>query len=268
MYEFPPITRRRLVQAGTAGAATVWLGGLAKLVPAAGAAPLSSSLKRSSYLGLTSSTFKVSVDGSTIPLQLAGVEDLPVAASVPALQGSDAAFSVRFVGNGFSPFAGGTRTLSHPELGTFELFVSPVEARSATQTYEALVDRTIRIPGVNEEGEPQPVDPGRRGGGAGGPSAKPAAAAKIVRASLLRARSGRKVVADVTLSGTTREVHALLLRRGKVVGKATVKSGRARVRLRFRLKSVARDGGKYELALTVVDRTGRVSSLARKLRLG
>jgi hypothetical protein len=39
------------------------------------------------------------------------------------------------------------------------------------------------------------------------------------------------------------------------------------VRLRFGLKSVARATSKYELALTVVDRTGRVSSLGRKLRL-
>jgi hypothetical protein len=263
----PPITRRRLVQAGAAGAATVWLGGLSRFVPDAGASPLTASLKRSTYLGLADRGFKIAIDGSTVPLRLAGVEDLPVAASVPALQGSDAAFSVRFVGSGFSPFEGGTRTLSHPEIGTFQLFVSPVEARSATQTYEAVVDRTIRIPGINEEGAPEPVDPGKRGGG--GASAKPAVAAgaKIVKASLVRSRSGRKVVADVTLSSSGKEVRALLLRRGKVVGKAAVKGGRARVRLRFRLKSAARADSKFELALTVVDKTGRVSSLGRKLRL-
>jgi hypothetical protein len=266
MHEFPPITRRRLVQASAAGAATLWLGSFTKLVPAAGASQLTSELKRSTYLGLTDPGFKISIDGNTIPLQFAGVEDLPVAASVPALQGSDAAFSVRFVGSGFSPFTSGTRTLSHPELGTFDLFVSPVEARTATQSYEAVIDRTIRIPGVNDEGAPDPVDPGKRGGGA--TSSKPVAAAKIVKASLSRARSGRKVVADVTLSGSgASDVRALLLRRGKVVGTAAVKGGRSRVRLRFRLKSVGRPDSKYELALTVVDRTGRVSSLGRKLRL-
>jgi hypothetical protein len=271
MQPVPPITRRRLVQAGAAGAATVWLGGLTKLVPAAGASPLTSALKRSTYLSLADPGFKISIDGSNVPLQLAAVEDLAVAGAVPALRGSEAAFSVRFAGNGFAPFRSGTRTLSHPEMGTFQLFVSPVEARGATQTYEAVVDRTIKVPGINEEGAPEPVDPGKRGGGdapakASGPKAT---AARFVRASLTRSSSGRKVLADVTLSNVdVARVNGLLLRRGKVVGKVTVKGGRSRLRLRFALKSVARKKSKYELALTVVDRAGRVTSLRRSLRVG
>jgi hypothetical protein len=246
----------------------MWFGGLTKLVPAAGASPLTAELKRSTYLSLTSSTFKVDVDGSTLPLQLAGVDDLPVAASVPALRGSDAAFSVRFVGNGLNSFAGGTRTLSHPEMGTFQLFVSPVEQRSATQTYEAVVDRTIRIPGINEEGAPDAVDPGKRGGG-GSAKQPTATAARLVRANLVRSRSGRKLLADVTLGNVeVAQVNGLLLRRGKVVGKVIVRGRRSRVRLRFALRSAARSKSKYELALTVVDRAGRVTSLRRNLRVG
>jgi hypothetical protein len=156
-------SRRRLVQLGAAGAATVWFGGFERLgrgIAAASSAP--APLRRSSYTFLSERTFEVDVEGISHALELVAAEDLPVADTVPSLQGLDDAFALHFTGAADGAFAGGTREIVHPELGTFTLFLAPVEQHSDAQSYEAIIDRTVRIPGLNDDGSPAPVDPPRR----------------------------------------------------------------------------------------------------------
>jgi hypothetical protein len=161
-HEVPGLTRRRLIGVGAAGAATLWLGGFDRLASIAGASTTSSSLRRSGYLSLSDLSFAVSVDGATHTLELIGVGDLPIAATVPTLIGLDDAFALYFRGTATDSFAGGTRVFQHPDLGEFSLFVSPVDQPDTTQVYEAIIDRTVRVPGLDDDGAPAPVDPPRR----------------------------------------------------------------------------------------------------------
>jgi hypothetical protein len=150
------LTRRHVVRAGAAGAAAVWLGGFERLAGLAGATTLKAPLRRSSYAGL-SGTFAVAVGAGTQTLEFAGVEDLPIAASRPELRGHDDAFSLQLRGDATTAFPQGTRQFSHPDLGEFSLFLAPVEQATETQTYEAIIDRTVKIPGLNDDGTPVPV---------------------------------------------------------------------------------------------------------------
>ena len=122
-------------------------------------------MRRSSYGSLAERSFQVLVDGHRHTLELVGADDLPIAATVPALQGLDDAFALRFRGAAETAFAGGTRELEHPELGRFSLFLAPIEQPSDAQRYEAIIDRTVPLPrGTDDDGPPPaPVDPPRRG---------------------------------------------------------------------------------------------------------
>ncbi len=111
---------------------------------------------------LSERRFQVNVDGTTQLLELVAAEDLPVAATVPSLRGLDDAFALEFTGDADGTFAQGPRQLVHPELGTFTLFLAPVEQPTGAQTYEALIDRTVRIPAVDAEGVPARVPLARR----------------------------------------------------------------------------------------------------------
>ena len=156
------LTRRRLVQLGAGAGVALYLGGYERLSSAAGATGAPAPLRRSSYTLLAERRFQVDVDGIPQLLQLVGAGDLPVAATVPTLQGLEDAFALEFAGDLGGAFAQGTRELSHPQLGTFSLFLAPIERQTATQTYEAIIDRTVKIPGVNDDGSPKPVHPPRR----------------------------------------------------------------------------------------------------------
>ena len=157
-----PLTRRRLAQFGVAGAATAWLGSFERL---GGLAAASSggkpSLRRNSYTWLADRTFSVSADGATQALELVAVEDLPAAATVPSLRGLDDAFALQFRGD-TAALTQGTHSFSHPELGSFSLFIVPIGPAETSQDYAAIIDRTVRIPGLDEDGAPNPVDPPRR----------------------------------------------------------------------------------------------------------
>jgi hypothetical protein len=152
-----------LVKLGAGGAAALYLSSFERLTATATAATAAPApLRRSSYTTLAERLFQVNVDGIPHVLELIAAEDLPVAATVPTLQGLDDAFALHFAGSTAAPFAGGIREIAHPELGAFTLFLAPVEMQTDTQAYEAIIDRTVRIPGLDEDGSPAPVDPPRR----------------------------------------------------------------------------------------------------------
>ena len=140
----------------------LYLGGFERLSRAAAATAAPAPLRRSSYTFLAERSFQVDVDGAEQVLELIGPEDLPVAATVPTLQGIDDAFALQFLGDSGGAFAGGTREFVHPQLERFSLFLAPVGPPSDTQRYEAIIDRTVRVPGLDGDGAPAPVNPPRR----------------------------------------------------------------------------------------------------------
>lgn len=264
------LTRRSLVQVGAAGAATIWLGKLGGLEGKAQAATGGDALRRSTYLSLASADFKVTADGRAHSLELVGVEDLPIASRVPSLRNSDEAFSLRFRGAAGNSFGQGIHQLSHQQLGTSSLFIAPIEKPGNHQDYEILVDRTVKIPGLDETGAPAAADPSARGSSessrrAVGQRAVP----RLVRASLRSSNSGKKLLADVQLANAAAigSVRATLTRRGKVVAGASAGSKRGHSLLRFGIRPPQR-GGRYELLLTAIDRDGHVTSLRKQVRFG
>ena len=150
------LTRRHLVRTGVAGAAALWFGGFNRLAGLAEAATLKGPLRRASYAGLAGA-FAVSVEGATQTLELVDVGDLPVAATRPELRGRDDAFALRLRGSAASAFEQGTRDFRHPELGGFSLFLAPAERAGDAQDYEAIIDRTVPVPGLRDDGSPFPV---------------------------------------------------------------------------------------------------------------
>lgn len=136
------LTRRSALRAGSVAGVGLWIGLHPRLAFAstqttsATPAAVSTYLSRSTYTGLASTTF--TDDASQALLQLDTVGDL----ADPALAGSDDAFRLEFASSDVS-LADGIRTLSHPELGQFSVFIGPVGAPAATATYEVIVDRSI-----------------------------------------------------------------------------------------------------------------------------
>jgi hypothetical protein len=261
------LTRRRLVQIGAAGAATFLIGSRAGFEGVANAAPAGNGLRRSDYLGLSSPNFSAAVDSKSHPLELVGVEDLPIAAQVPSMVNSDDAFSLSFRGNGRG-FSQGTHELSHPELGKVSLFIVPVERRGANQDYEAIVDRTVKVPGLEEGGAPRPVEPGARASSASRGAGAVHVAPRLRRASLLRSTSGKRLLADVRLADAASvvSVRGTLLRRGRVVGTAQAGSTRGHSLLRFGTRAPL-NAARYELSLVIVDREGHAVAVRRAVRL-
>jgi hypothetical protein len=68
----------------------------------------------------------------------------------PALRGSEDAFSLTFSGD--TTLDSGIHGLTHPQLGSFDLFVSPVETADRHR-YEAVIDRSVVPPST------PPADP-------------------------------------------------------------------------------------------------------------
>jgi len=279
------LDRRGLFQAGAAGAAAVTVAsGWQLLEGEAAAAPLPGFLRRSTWTELSDGALELLAGDRALPLRLTAVSDLPVAASIPALRGHDGAFVLRFEGP--SGIAQGGHRLRNAQLGELELFLAPVEADGATRAYEAVVDRTIRIAGVNEE--PAVVDPGARGaapgtaagtpGGTPAPATKPAAGRpaarpRLHRAVLRRGPARRVVVADLTLTGAGRytTVRATLRHDGRAVARASARLlGSRRARLRFPAAGRRGHGfarGRHELVVTLVARDGTHVTLRRAVRV-
>ena len=113
--------------------------GMQAWAAAPAAAASGSHLSRSSYAGLTEPSFAV----GSADLQLQSISDVAGAALDASLAGSEDSFVLTFSGPLAEPLESGTHTLCHPELGTFELFISPIERPSADCQYEAVIDRSV-----------------------------------------------------------------------------------------------------------------------------
>lgn len=141
------LTRRRLVQAGGAAAASLYLGTLPSRAAAAVAPAAPAYLRRSSYAMLKNSAFAVAgARGAKTTLRLTAVADLARARLESSLRDRDDAFALTFTGPSGAPLASATHELRHPRLGTFSVFMAPVgrPTRSA-QRYEVVVDRSVTL---------------------------------------------------------------------------------------------------------------------------
>jgi hypothetical protein len=133
-------SRRRLLQGVVAitVAGTTPIRWVTPLIaaPPAGAGPW---FTRASYSSLVGSSFFVKPGtGPTASLRLDAVGDI-TALSAERDAAPDGRFSLLFTSA--SVFAQGTYLVRHPTLGSANLFVVPVGAKSARQRYEVVVNR-------------------------------------------------------------------------------------------------------------------------------
>lgn len=133
------LSRRRLLQGAMAmtvasTAPIRWVGPV-YAAPPAGAG---SWFTRASYASLVGSSFSVKTGtGPTASLRLAHVGD--ITAPSADQRGADGRFSLLFTSA--STFVQGTYLVRHPTLGSADLFVVPVGAKSSSQRYEVVVNR-------------------------------------------------------------------------------------------------------------------------------
>jgi hypothetical protein len=242
------LTRRSLLGAGALGAATVV--GLRPWV-AAPAAAAPGHLLRSSYLGRVGEGFTV----GSADLRLMSVDDLAGAAVEKSLVGSEDAFVLAFAGPLDAALEGGTHSVRHPALGSFELFVSEVEQPRSERRYEAVIDRSVRGPRTAR----------KRASAAARPAAAPRAG-MVRRIALRRTPSGAR--ADVLLAATAdaERVFGRLGRGGKTLAVAATRVRGRRAVLRFRGARGLRPGS-YTVTLVLVDAAGVASVRRRRVTL-
>jgi hypothetical protein len=246
------MTRRRLLATGgAAGAAAVV--GFQPWDPAAAKAADSDTpayLRRSSYLNLSTPDFGSSRLGQGAGLKLMSVADL----SDPKLVNSEDAFGLTFTCD--TSFESGTRSLAHPDLGVFELFIVPVEGDGS---YEAIINRSVGVP----KRPPHAVTT---------PDKKPPpkhVPAGAVRSARVR-RVGKGLVAQVALDPGAHVKSAVLwvTHKGIVVASADVRHVRGRERLNVQLPTAKRPrGGRYELAVGTKDHHGHTEYKRVKIAL-
>jgi hypothetical protein len=263
MHQLTPLTRRSLLRSGATAAAAA-LVGVRPWAPAqAAAAGPAGHLLRSSYAGLTGQRFAT----ESTELRLLSVSDLAGAAVQPSLVGSEDAFALTFSGPLDAALETGTHTLRHADLGTLELFVSPVEQPRTDRRYEAVVDRSVGAP----KSPPKRATPAAPAAEA--PAAAPdAQAAAPKRARLLRRvtlrRTPRGARAEIALrpAANADRVHGRLMRRGKTIALASHNVREQRAVLRFR-DAPHLPAGAYMLLLTVVDDAGLIATRRRRVTL-
>ena len=176
------LTRRSLLRAGALGAAATFVGLRPWAAAPAAAAP--GHLLRSSYDGLVGQGFRV----GSADLRLLSVDDLAGAAVDKSLAGSEDAFVLAFAGPLDAALEGGTHSVTHPALGSFELFVSEVEQPQSERRYEAVIDRSVRGPRSAR----------KRAAAAARPTGRAAGRMRMVRRIALR-RTASGARADVLL---------------------------------------------------------------------
>jgi hypothetical protein len=206
-------------------------------------------LLRSSYSNLSTPTFTTSF--ATLQLQSAG--DLTIAATDKSFVNSEDAFALEFTCD--SPLSSGIQTLSHPDLGVFDLGIGP-----AAGAYEAVINRSVNAPKHGPPLPPPPAKPTSHTGAAAAPPKQPAAHhARPPHVKRLSARRlGRSAVAEIAFSNgaDVKSVVVWLSRKGLVV--ATGEQGHLHAsRLAVRLPTLKRPpGGHYDLTVQTKDRHG------------
>jgi hypothetical protein len=255
------LTRRSLLRAGALATAAT----LAGVRPwgAAPAAAAAGHLRRSSYEGLIGQGFTI----GSVELRLLSVSDLAGAAADKSLAASEDAFVLAFSGPLDAPLEAGTHTVTHPELATFDLFLSPVEHPREDRRYEAVVDRSV---GAAKSSAKRAAASKRDVASA---TAAPAAAlaaprkVRLFRRLTLR-RTAHGARADIALRPVmnAERVHGRLMRHGKTIAVAhrEVRDGRAVLRFRGAADLPA---GTYTLLLTVVDDAGLPATRRKRVTL-
>lgn len=263
-----PMSRRRLLRDGAAGTAALYLVSHWEVFDtAAHGAPLLPAMRRSTWTALVGTT----IAAGTHALSVVEIADLPIAASIPPLQGHDGAFVVRLSGAAGLP--AGSVAVTAPGGLAADLFVAPVGDRSAPQSYEILIDRTIRIAGVNEEGVPAVTTP---------PAARTAAVAgpplvggrrpvtpRVLSASLRRGSGERRATAVLSL-GSTRDI--VSVRVSLLSGRVALARASSQARTPHRLDLRMLSGsplrrGRYRLVIRLTARDGSVTTVRRSVKL-
>ena len=262
----PDVTRRQALQAGAGGAAAAFL--MMYLPTAAGASPAGQRhLLRSAWRDLSAPHLR---SGASL-LRLESVGDLSAAPAVRSLRDSEDAFSLVLSGppgmaNGNAPLR-----VRHDELGTFDLFVSPV----ADNRYEAVVNRVLsnsesrRTPPRRAAPAPAPapattaVAPSRPAR-----SGEPVRKRVIRRVRVTRGKKGAKVVVDLQAGAGVDELSVWLKRHGKVVAAASkgIRPGRKRATVYLKPRKRLRKG-RYEVDVMALGRDGEQSHRRAKARL-
>ena len=262
------LTRRSLLAAGTTAGAAALLG----IRPWTAAAAGPGYLSRSAYTGLEGTRFTVQTGAEPVALRLDSVSDLAGAGTRQGLAGSEDAFALRFSGPLSAPLDSGIHTLSHPSIGTVELFASPVDAPETDRSYEIVVDRSVGA-GVAHSDAPKAAEP--QAPPAPEPEKQPdpapqeprKAAPLVVRRATLR-RAGRWARCELVLrsSVSAERVRCRLLRGGKVVAGATkgVEDRRAVLRLEAVHPLAA---GSYTLVVTAIGADGKSTSERKRVTL-
>jgi hypothetical protein len=253
------LTRRSLLRAGVTAAAATLVG--IRPWDAAPAAAAAGHLRRSSYDGLVGHRFRV----GTVELRLVSVADVAGAAGDKSLAGSEDAFVLTFSGPLEPALQPGTHELSHGGLGTFALFVSPVEQPRSDRRYEALVDRSVGAPKSPPRRAARPATTTADAAPAA-PTAAPRGARLLRRVALRRSAHGARARVVLRPEQSFERVDGRLMRRGKTVAMASRAVDDRRAVLRFRVPDEL-PAGRYALELTLVDAAGLVAVRRRRVTL-
>jgi len=97
--------------------------------------PHAKDLRRTTFQPLVGTTFNVAVAGGAQALVLAKINEHPT-----ARPGRGECFSLIFSSSD-STAQSGTHTLTHPSLGSFGMFISPVGDQPSGQQYESVINR-------------------------------------------------------------------------------------------------------------------------------
>jgi hypothetical protein len=249
------LTRRGFLRAGgVAGAAAAV--GATPFADALAAGPTTHSpLRRSSYTSLRDTGF--SVDG--VGLRLVSVSDLPAAANVKQLAGSEDAFSLVFSGPTGTELLSGPHNVSNRELGRHTLFISPVERPGDQQLYEVVVNR---LP----EKRPKPPAPKRT------PARKPPRKPKLHVVRRVRARRLRRAIAFHFALAEKVHVKTLtvwLMRGDRLVAAGSRRHVRGKHHVSLKLPTKRRlRSGHYMLYVQTKDRHGNVDMKRQRIKLG
>jgi hypothetical protein len=130
------LTRRQVLALGTAAGLSAMLGGVRSAWATTGSVLTPGHLRRSSWLPLLDTT----LDVDSVKLRVAAI------ANLPQLHGREDAFRLELTGAA-SALPSGIARFRHRRLGSFQMFVSPVEAVvDGVQRYEVVVDRSVGTP--------------------------------------------------------------------------------------------------------------------------
>lgn len=253
------LTRRSFLRTGAVATAAAFAG---RAWAPPGAKAAGGHLRRSSYAGRIGQGFAV---GSP-ELRLLSVSDLAGAAVDKSLAGSEDAFALTFAGPLDPALEASAHAFRHGALGTFELFVAPVEQPRGDRRYEAVVDRSVGAP-KSPARRAQQQAPATAAAPAAAFAAAPRSARLLRRVALRRTRRGARAEIVLWPGVDMTRLHGRLLRRGKTVGIAASDVRGRRAVLRFR-SGRALPAGSYTLLITVVDAAGLPATRRKRIKLG